>query len=434
MHLKINKTALSFFIIFIILGIMLIVHYINMGVQNVLFGFGLILTFGILSICLSIQKWKDFINPVSLYFIFIFGFAFSQLNLSTLVKSFNIVSIAILVLSICSYLIGTFINIRFKSPFKFIYFNTKTSLILFYLIIIFSVFSFIIEVLQIGYLPILRIFSFDIYNDSNKKLVSFIHYFIMLFAIYPAWSFILLKGKIISKTFYIALLIFSFFILLNYLSRQMIMLYMLSSLISYSFYNKISIKKLLFYTFFIISFFFIIGQIRISQMDTIKKVSGYTAAKFLHNAAGMKYESNTIESTFILYSSIRYNSFNEFVKKANNEDYMSYGRFVFRPIISLFFLDRLGLINYSPEYSLTSNISTYAIDSYLDFGFLGVILFGLFYGLSAKHFYSKFKSRDKKYIIPWTIIIFCLIMCPFMNYFDSFFVFLVWSVNKLIIS
>ena len=91
------------------------------------------------------------------------------------------------------------------------------------------------------------------------------------------------------------------------------------------------------------------------------------------------------------------------------------------------------MIKYEPEYNVNFAIAAYAIDPFLDFRILGVIVFGFLYGLISTHFYVNFKSGKEQYIISWSIIIFCLIMTPFINYFSTFFIFLVWIINKLII-
>lgn len=433
MSIKLKKVALIFFVLFILSDVFLYFHYKSMGVINNLTGFLLIVALGIILVSLSFQRWNDFLNPVSLYFVFIFGFGYSLLDLSSLIKPFSHTTLLVIVLSIISYVIGAFINLRFKSPFQSLQFTKRSNLLMYYSLLIFCASCFIYEIVLIGYLPIVNIFSFDVYNDSNTKLVSFIHYFVLLFALFPAWTYILYKSDIVKKRLFISVLVFSCFVIINYLSRQIILLFLLSTFISYAFYNKTNVKKILIYGFGLIALFFIIGQVRMAQMETLRKNEKYTIVKFLRNAAGIKYETNLIESTYVLYSSMRYNTLNEFIKKADNEGYYGFGKFVFRPFVSLTFLDRIGIIKYEKEYSINSSVSTYAIDAFLDFRFFGVVFWGLFYGLVSTHFYKNFKSGNKKYIISWSLIVFCLIMSPFMNFFSSFFVFLVWSVNKLII-
>ena len=434
MPIKINKYVFAGFILLCIFELILVFRYAEMGVMTNIIGFILVIFFSIFIFSISIQRWKEIINPISLYFLFIFGFGYSLLNLSKYVKPYSTLSIIVIILSIFSYISGALLNIRFKSPFNAIRFSQKSSLFIYYGILLISVISFLYEIYHIGYLPILKVFRFDIYNDVNTKLVSFVHYFVMLFGIFPAWTYILVKKRRLNRIFFLSVLLFSVFVILNYLSRQIIILLLLSFLVSYTFYNKVQIRKIIIFSILIIGVFFLIGQIRMAQLDSIKKNSGYTANRMLQNYAGIKSETNLIESTYTLYSSIRYNALNELINKARKNHYFGYGKYVFRPLVSIAFLDRIGIIDYESEYNVNSAVATYAIDPFLDFGILGVICFGFFYGLISTHFYTNYKSGKEQYIISWSIIIFCLIMTPFLNYFSSFFVFLVWALNKLIIS
>lgn len=266
MPVTLRKIVVTAFILLLIFELLLIFRYTEMDVMTHLIGFILVISFDIFIFSISIQKWNELINPISLYFLFIFGFGYSLLDLSEIVKPYGFLSLVVILLSIIFYIIGALVNIPFKSPFRSIRFSIKSNLIFYYAILLFSLFSFLYEILNIGYLPILKIFSFDIYNDVSKKLVSFIHYFVMLFAIFPAWSYILYKNNILNKKIYSFVVVLSIFIMLNYLSRQVILIFMLSAMISYRFYNKVNIRKLAIYGFVIIGFFFLVGQVRISQI------------------------------------------------------------------------------------------------------------------------------------------------------------------------
>jgi oligosaccharide repeat unit polymerase len=195
----------------------------------------------------------------------------------------------------------------------------------------------------------------------------------------------------------------------------------------------VNLQKVILTSFSIVLLFFIIGNVRMNQTDAIKKSSeNYTPAKFMNNVAGIKFDANIIESTFTVYSSMRYSVMNKFVKKSSRENYYAYGIYTFRPFVSLLCLDRLGIVDFK-NYEVNKELATYAIDPYLDFGILGVLFINFFYGIISRRFYRKYTQRNYKYIIPWVIIIFCLIMSPFMNYFSSFFIWMIWITNKIII-
>lgn len=413
--------------------ILLVIRYKLLGLNENILSFTFIVSAGIILLSVSIQKWNALLNPFSLYFIFIFGFGFSLLGLSKYIKPFGLNTNLIICLSILSFSIGSFADIRIKSPFSRFRFSHRSNLLVYYLLFVFGLLAFIYEMTLIGYLPLINIFNFDVYNDVNKKLVSFLHYFVMLFSVIPSWTYILYKRNSVTKRWLVLTLIVSTFILLNFLSRQNIMLLLICLAVTFSFYNKVNYKKVGLYSLAIIGVFFIMGQIRMSQMNLIKSRKNYTPAMFLNNIAGIEYKTSIFESTLTLYSSIRYKTLDDYVKKAKEDEYFGMGKFVLRPFISLSLLDRIGIVNYEIKYNVDSALATYAINPYLDFRYFGVIIFGLLYGMISSHFYRHYKLNSEKYILPWAIIIFCLIMTPFMNYFSSFYIFLIWSLNKLII-
>jgi len=430
---NIRKIALITFALLSAFQIFLFVRYRQMGVNNNIFSFEVIVLFGVILFCYSIQKWNDLLNPLSLYFIFIFGFGYSLLGLSKYIHPFDPRTIIIISLSILSFSAGAILNIKIKSPFSQILLSKRSNLLVYYALIAFSLLSFAYEMIRIGYLPLFNILRFDVYSDSNKKLVSFVHYFAMLFAVIPSWTYILYKRKSVTKRWLLFIFLVSSFVLLNYLSRQLIVLFLIAFMLTYTFYNKLNYRKVAFYSASIIGVFFLIGQIRMSQMNVIQSDKNYSPTQFLNNMAGIKYKTSLLETTFTIYSSIRYDVLNNFVKKAKYDEYIGMGKHVFRPLISLTFLDRMNVVHYEKDYDVDSALATYAIDPYLDFGFWGVVIFGFLYGLISSHFYLNYKLQNEKYIISWSIIIFCLIMAPFMNYFSTFFVFLIWCINKMVI-
>lgn len=432
-QLKIKRVALIIFLVLIFFQILLFFRYQFLGVRKNLIAFEVILFAGALLVLFSVQKWQRIVNPISIYYIFIFGFGYSLLELSEYSRTFKPVSIVILILTIVSFSMGALLNIKIRSPFIKVRFTSRSNLIMYYLLLVFSFCSFVIEMRNIGYLPLLNVFSFDVYNDANERLVSFIHYFALLFAIFPAWTYILYKRELLTKIWLRSILLFSIFVILNYLSRQTIILFLLTYLLTYAFYNKLNYRKIALYSFGIILVFFIIGQIRISQIEIVKSDKHYSSTQFLRNFAGIKYRTNLVETTFTLYSSIRYSKLDEMVEKSKHDAYYGMGKYVLRPVVSITLMDRMGFVEYEDKYNVVSILATYAIDPYLDFGILGVIFVGLLYGLLSSHFYRNFILADEKYIISWAIIIFCIIMASFMNYFSSFFIFLIWITNKLIV-
>jgi hypothetical protein len=272
----------------------------------------------------------------------------------------------------------------------------------------------------------------DVYADTNDKLIPFVHYFVMLAALFPSWSFIYFKKGLIKKSSFIFYAFVSIFVVLNYLSRQFILIFLISSGITYLFYNKVNFKKIAILFIVVGVVFFVIGNIRINQLSVVKETKNYTVDEYMRNYSQAIVKTSLMESYFITYSSVRFNMLNNYISKQSEINYHSYGKYTLKPLISLLLLDRLGILEYNKEYTIEKDIPTYAIDPFLDFGFLGVIIINLIYGSISITCFLGFERKDILYIIPWVMIMFCIIMMPFMNYFNTFFVWFAVFINRII--
>jgi oligosaccharide repeat unit polymerase len=270
----------------------------------------------------------------------------------------------------------------------------------------------------------------DVYKDTNDKLLSFLHYFIIIAAIIPSWAYILFRKDIISKKVFIYFSIGALFILINYLSRQIFFLFLISAFTTYSFYYRVSIKKIIVALFIAIFVFILMGNIRIIRGSSA--LNNYTAGQLLRDLGHIKYNTNIFESYLNIYSSKRFDAMDKFVHMKKMEDFFGMGIFTFRPVSSLLFLDRMGVVNYK-QYNTTTNIAGYTIDPYLDFGLLGVILLNFLYGFICRLAFINFIEGNTLYIIPWAMLVFCLIMAPFMNYFNTFIIWFAIFFNRLIL-
>jgi oligosaccharide repeat unit polymerase len=290
--------------------------------------------------------------------------------------------------------------------------------------------TFLLEIKTFGYLPLLKMFSMDVYKDTNDKLLSFLHYFIIIAAIIPSWAYILYRKEIISKKILIWFSVGALFILMNYLSRQIFFLFLISAFTTYSFYNKVSVKKIIFALFTALFIFILMGNIRIMRGSSTS--NNYTAEQLLRDLGQIKYKTNIFESYLDIYSSQRFDSMEKFVRMKREDGFFGMGIFTLRPLSSVLFLDRMGIVDYK-QYNVTTDIAGYAIDPYLDFGLLGVILINFLYGFICRLTFINFNQGNTLYIIPWAMLIFCLIMAPFANYFNSFIIWFAILFNRLIL-
>ncbi len=425
-----NIRLITFFVLVITTVILLYARYLTLGIDaDSINGFIIAYFFVCILLYVATFYFKNPLNPINFYAIFILCYGFNFLKLSTVSKVLSSNTHLIIILSIIFFLIGVLFGNKIKTEPK-VWMNRQSKSIIFYITFVCIVITFLLEIKTFGYLPLLKMFSMDVYNDTNDKLLSFLHYFILLAAIVPSWGYILYRKEVISKKKFIGFSIGALFILINYLSRQIFFLFLISAFTTYSFYKRVSIKKIILALFIAIFIFILMGNIRIMRGSSAS--NNYTAEQLLRDLGHIKYKTNIFESYLNIYSSQRFDSMDKFVQMKKEEGFFGMGIFTFRPISSVLFLDRMGVVNYK-QYDITKDIAGYAIDPYLDFGLLGVIILNFLYGFICRLTFINFNQGNTLYIIPWAILIFCLIMTPFMNYFNTFIIWFSIFFNRLIL-
>ena len=91
-------------------------------------------------------------------------------------------------------------------------------------------------------------------------------------------------------------------------------------------------------------------------------------------------------------------------------------------------------ISINPNLNSFASLGTYAIDPYLDFGIIGIIVMNLFYGVITSLSYRKYLQRNERWILPYCLLFFCTIMAAFTNYFNTFFIWFVIIINFLLVN
>ncbi len=428
LDIKIPTSAFKAFFSLLMILIFLCYRYLSIGIpvdQVVVFASYFFFSSTVLAV--SFIRFKDSINPVSIYCVFVFLMSYSFIRLSFLQSSYSVDTIVLLNLSIVSYLCFAFVDYPYKPVFLFsLSFNLRR--IFLYTIILGSLITFCIECALFGYLPVLHIASADVYIETNAKLVPFLHYFIVLLAFIPAWSYIYYKLKFIGKTEYRVLLLITLFILVNYLSRQLYLLLGITFFIAYSFFNHVNVKAILRVIIAVFSIFMIVGYLKFNS-DV-----GTTFSEFSRILAGIDNDQvNIFESTLTEYSSKRFTALNKMVIFSDYINYHGFGSYTFRPLLSFFLLEKTGVIERIPDLNSEVNVGTYAIDPYLDFGFLGVIMINALYGFLALRYYKQYKKSYPEAVIKFSIIVFCILMGMFINYFNTMLIWLGILFNKILL-
>jgi oligosaccharide repeat unit polymerase len=352
-------------------------------------------------------------------------YSFLQLSDNQSTLSFN--TLLVINISILAYLGFTTLEFPYK-PVRLVRIDEALKVNFLYFIVFMALVTFLIECVMFGYVPIFNITSMDVYNDSNSKLVPFLHYFIVINSFIPTWAYIFYKENLISKRNFKIILFISTFILLNYLSKQMYLLFGMSFLVSYSFYNNLKLKNLF---KLLISIVLILSLIVYIRLDS---ESGFSAGELYRAYAGVKNEEvSIVESFFVLYSSIRFSVLNEMIDFSDKIHYFGSGIYTLRPFTSLFLLEKIGVIQRVTELDSEKRVGTFLADPYLDFGYLGVLLLNSLYGFLALRYYRQYRDKYPEAIIKFSIIVFCLLMGVFVNYFNSMLIWLGILLNKLLI-
>ena len=409
-------------------GIFIIFRYLSLEIDaGQVFTFAGYYCLACTALIFSFFKYRDPVNPISIYTVFVYLMSYSFMRLSFHQSPYALSTLLVLNFSILSYLVFASISFNIK-PFRFYKLDNHLKRYFVYLICGASFITFLIEVAMFGYLPVLNIGSNDVYIETNAKLVPFLHYFIVLLAFVPSWAYLLYKEKIITKRELILLGTLTIFILVNYLSRQLYLLLGITIYMSYSFYNHINTKMLVRVLFLVLGLFLFVGYLKFNSELSV------SFAEFSRIAAGIDNDRvSIIEATFTEYSSKRFTSLNEMVIFRDDIGFYGLGMYTFRPLLSFFLLEKLGVVSRLPKLDSDMNVGTYAIDPYLDYGIMGVIVLNAFYGFLASRYYRQYKENRPEAIIKFSIIMFCIIMGMFINYFNTMLIWLGLIFNKILI-
>jgi oligosaccharide repeat unit polymerase len=207
----------------------------------------------------------------------------------------------------------------------------------------------------------------------------------------------------------------------------MILILLLSVLLTYNYYYNLRLKVAMIVLPVFIVLFLFIGLYRSGRSDF--KIY----ERNMRNSAGIyKYHVTILESFLTIYSSIRYTRMEKMLKEKELQNYWGYGSYTFRPIVKMTPLKKINYFN-NPKFDTLKSLCTYSIEPYFDFGYIGVIVINLLYGLYSTHVYLNYKNKSSpQYIITFTLVSFCMIMMTFTNLFNTFFIWLMYGINKLL--
>jgi len=380
----------------------------------------------------SIFTFKELINPFSVYGIFIYTAGFSFLIISDRQQTYSPLFIGIILLSITSFIAGGMAahkttKLTFRNIIPTL--SPRLSFAFLLLLLLLGIGVFVMEIRQLGYVPILNLGNTALYDELNQNQVTPLHNFIVLNSVLPAMFYITFKRGLIPFWVFLLCSLVSTFIIVNFFSRQIIVLFFFSMLIAVSYYRKIQVLKLLSIAMVCVILFIILGQLRggSAESSTLASVND-----FLKQYAGIYKPANIFETYLSLYGGLNFTTGNNIAKLAVHDNYVSYGAYALRPVVGMLPVDTESI--YPMQYSAYSLLGTYMLDPFLDFRWFGVIIFNFLYGfLSMNSFKNYLIRRSPYYIVEWSLFVFCVFMCSFTNYFNLFFVVFFFMINRLAI-
>jgi oligosaccharide repeat unit polymerase len=428
-----NIILLSLIGLFIIVDILLLNRYASWDSQlDELLPFLGFVVIAEGAILYSLYIYEQLINPFTIYSVFIYTAGFSYIRISSKQQSYDFHFTLLLLVSILCFIIGGLVATKtFKFSIKNLFppLSAKLSFYFLLLVLIIGMGVFVMEIRQLGYLPVLNLGNSAVYNDLNENEVTPLHNFIVLNSVLPAMFYINYKKKNISFLLFLGLTAISSFIILNFFSRQIIILFFFSMLIAVNYYRSIPVFRLMVIGSGILVIFIVLGQLRNSTDDEGKDTS---INEFLKEYNGVTQPTNLLETYLSLYGGVNFTTANKIINQAEHDEYVSYGAYSLRPLITVIPVDKNAI--YPPLYSSYTQLGTYVTDPFLDFRWVGVVLFNLLYGyLSMNSFKNYLARKGEYYIVEWSLFIFCIFMCSFTNFFHMFFVVFFFIINRLAI-
>jgi oligosaccharide repeat unit polymerase len=364
----------------------------------------------------GVVKFQSLVNPITILTPLLFGFYYYQFNLSTKQSPLSAETLVIIISFFLFYLFGSCVKLvkANKQNFQPLIPNAKIpNLILIGILSVFGAESF-----MNGGFPILITIIHKINIYSDMKTIPILHYLPMLSSIMPATYYFLFKNNMASRKLFVFVICISIFVLLNMLSRQLMIFGLISYFFVYIRQNNIIADKVLFKWILVSgAVFFILGSIRYIAIGSGGSELEYMKA---FSSVPKELDVNMFDVTFNLYTSMNFSTLNHFVHDAGDT---FNGIYTFKAIIEIFRADLAFDIFYPPNLDGFSLLATVIADPYLDFGLVGVIVFAFIYGVLVSNAYRLYQRENNLgYSLLWGICVFLMIMSVFTNFFNTLFI------------
>lgn len=326
--------------------------------------FLLIFNASYLVLLLSTAVYGDVINPLSLYTVFTFSYAFSRLPLSGIQTTGSLKTQIVILLSALSYSLGAWLHRRRELPATEGRAQPASRPMALLVLVGLSLLAFILETLQLGYLPVLAFFDDrNVYEEAGASAIPFVHYLVLLATTLPSLAYVYYRRGAIQKRTMVITFAVAGFITVNSLSRQGLLFFSVTTFLTFNFYFHFSFAKKAAFGVLFGVIFLVVGALRLSQLSDSSHVD------YLASFGAIEYETNLAEGWLVSYASLPFSRLDELVSEHTAQSGLHYGKYLLRPLAGLFFLEKLRVLEYEPDTHKA--VLTYVADPYLDLSFPG---------------------------------------------------------------
>jgi oligosaccharide repeat unit polymerase len=359
-------------------------------------------------------RYKQLVNPVALLAPLMLGFVYYGLMISNRQVPLSSTVYVSYYLFVLAFVVGCMIPFRLR--YSRALYSHKYSLLISDILLLIASVVFLAEAILSGGFPLLNLILFQMNSYADMKLIPVAHYFVMLTALLPALYYHSYKAGKISRLRMTLCLLLVAFILLNTLSRQIMIFGFITFYFAYRKLNNVKESRLVFTALVLaIVLFLVVGEFRMGAVDSLDFLKVFSDVP-------TTLPVNTFEVTFNLYSSLNFNTFNTLVREVSS---FYFGAYTFRPLLDITQVNNIFEIGIPDSRDTFKMLATIIADPYLDFGLTGVLIFGFGYGIFGSYAFSAYMSRaNAAFTLLWATFAYAMVMGVFTNYFNVFFIWL----------
>ena len=419
---------------YIILGIIFVTCILsNIWIKDTYTTLGIFLILSSICVYFKITS-EDLFHPVALFSGFWVGVAgLSNFRLSGFQHKWSIYMFVVVFTVYITFVLGYYLGKRTKLKTPISYGKTDVNKLYYALIGVFlaTVLCFIAEILILGFVPLFdpRMEAYQLFH------VTGLHYFTVTAGILPCLT-VVYKGYGGKKaTWFINVVAFAIPVLI--ISRQLLLLQVISSLVVYNYiYKKVSLPMLIIVGLASMIIFSMLLKLRHQDTNYINEVSNITLTEEEEGEAGEEHKvsgllnfintNETANKVFrklvqpYMYLTMNFENLRNIVENFN--DYQ-YGKHTIFPVFAFTNTKKYVDYSYVEEYLTNENFttSTFMSDVYYDFGYVGAVLVPLLFGwiFGMNHRSMMEKKSNKLVIAVYSIMVYCLIFSFFVPWYSS---------------